>query len=344
MNRCPNCAAQNRVGAKFCTSCGFRLPADEAAPATETANRNPFSTTGAPSWGSNVSTATDTNTSAGNDSENGSYASWTTDEPEPAPKSDGPGASWDASPPTDTAVPVSNEMIASLITDEPAASEPEAYVADDTTSNNGWSSIGTGANETNAADEPLMEHTDDQPAEDNEQPAGDEYMSDMSSDEQAAPPETQPQEAAQEAEPIADIEPFSADDVMVTPPPASTAPTGQATSRQAAESAGIDGLLKLVRDLEYGLIELADTPRQKDDHANLGLLTGALHDLMSDDDLQALRNAISTAQDRPRDVDVMLDLVLRADAIATVISERDQLKSAIELALRDSGADSGDND
>src|SRR3954452_22884572 len=128
MNRCPNCAAQNRVGAKFCTSCGFRLPADEAAPATEAATRNPFSTTGTPSWGSNVGTATETNPSGGNDGDNGSYASWTTDEPQSTPKSDGPGASWDASPPADTAVPVSDEMIASLITEEPAASEPEAYI------------------------------------------------------------------------------------------------------------------------------------------------------------------------------------------------------------------------
>jgi hypothetical protein len=42
---------------------------------------------------------------------------------------------------------------------------------------------------------------------------------------------------------------------------------------------------------------------------------------------------VSNAQERPRDVDVMLDLVLRADAIAQVLTERDQLKSAIELSL-----------
>ena len=71
------------------------------------------------------------------------------------------------------------------------------------------------------------------------------------------------------------------------------------------------------------------------------LLTNALGDLQDEDELAPLRTAIASAQERPRDVDVMLDLVLRADAIAAVLTERDQLKAAIELAV--GGSQSADS-
>jgi hypothetical protein len=110
-----------------------------------------------------------------------------------------------------------------------------------------------------------------------------------------------------------------------------------------SEAPSIDRLLKLARELEYGLIELADAAPSPG-HVNLlasdstngfdtRLLTNALADLQDEDELGPLRDSIATAQDRPRDVDVMLDLVLRADAMASVLTERDQLKHAIELAL-----------
>jgi hypothetical protein len=99
-------------------------------------------------------------------------------------------------------------------------------------------------------------------------------------------------------------------------------------------SPSIDHLLKLVRDLEYGLVELADGPPVSGS-GDTRLLANALADLQDEDDLTPLRNAVATAQDRPRDVDVMLDLVLRADAIASLVTERDQLKSAISIFLED---------
>jgi hypothetical protein len=105
-----------------------------------------------------------------------------------------------------------------------------------------------------------------------------------------------------------------------------------------ASSPNIDHLLRIARELEYGLIELAEAEQQRSPE---GEATGSadspkfgavLAGLQSEDELQPLRTAIETARERPRDVDVMLDLVLRAEAIASVIDERDRLKAAIESA------------
>jgi hypothetical protein len=186
------------------------------------------------------------------DGQDSGFATWNT--PEVA---ETPGKSWDAPPPQNTAVPVNEEMIASLV------GEPEPPI-------------------------------------------------------ELAAPAPEPV-----AEPL-DIPTWAA------------APT--APQRQSSSGTSIDQLLKLVRDLEYGLVELADIPAPPEQSApeavsDPRLLENALDDLADEDELAPLRAAVASAQERPRDVDVMLDLVLRADAIAAVLTERDQLKAAIELAL-----------
>lgn len=264
MNRCPNCAAQNREGAKFCTSCGFRLPQD-AAPQTGY-DRSPFATT------SSVPPAEES-------------GGWLPEETPAASLEDaaesvdsaveietGPGLSWDSGPPKDTSIPVSDEMIASLVGESTA------------------------------------EEQQDQPIEFAD--AGDADLDTL----------------AAELEAVSVLEHAAAEQ------PASS------IAESDEETASIDRLLRLARDLEYGLIELADRGSAPVSFATTGLdsrlLESALRDLQSDDDLAPLRDSVATAQERPRDVDVMLDLVLRADAIASLLTERDQLKHAIELALR----------
>lgn len=44
-NRCPNCGNPTRPGARFCTSCGFRLPEQPAESPAPTVGRSPFATT-----------------------------------------------------------------------------------------------------------------------------------------------------------------------------------------------------------------------------------------------------------------------------------------------------------
>lgn len=238
MNRCPNCAAQNRDGAKFCTSCGFRLPVD--SPPLVTSDRSPFATTATPS-GPNITVPSPVSSEPanGDDSDNQEFATWGAESiDQPAP-----GKSWHADPPVDTAVPVSDEMIAALVgdTDLPTGTGEDAV----------WNS--------------------------------------------------------------------------------------ESMPTRTSGNVSVEALLRLARELEYGLIELAEAPDSRASApGNVNLLRNALGDLQDDDELSPLRAAISTAQERPRDVDVMLDLVLRADAIAALMTERDQLKSAIERYL-DSG-------
>ena len=254
MNRCPNCAAQNREGAKFCTSCGFRLPVTSIPPINS--ERSPFATTSTvPPHADQVAEEPKTPEAA----EETGFATWNTaTAPEPEAE-ETPGRSWDAPPPQNTAVPVNEDMIASLI------GEADTVGTDDV-----------------AADAGVAES---------------------------------------ELTPVATEHPTW---VQATPVPA---PAGES-------NISIDQLLKLARELEYGLMEFAESPVPSGSApGDARLLTSALSDLQNEDALATLRTAVANAQERPRDVDVMLDLVLRADAIAAVLTERDQLKSAIELSL-----------
>jgi hypothetical protein len=191
MNRCPNCAAQNREGAKFCTSCGFRLPAE--APVLATSDRSPFATTSSMPGQSEATPA----------AEPSSFETWNTE----TTAARGPGGSWEAEPLPNRAIPVDDDMLASL--------------------------VGS--------------------AESHESPGS--------------------------AEPA----PNTADWNLEAGPVSST-----------AASTSIEHLLKLARDLEYGLIELAEAPGAAEEGAvATGSLRGVLDALQDEDDLIALRSAVS---------------------------------------------------
>lgn len=273
MNRCPNCAALNRDGAKFCTSCGFRLPGDSSG--SPSGDRSPFATTSSVPSSDGQDETLDVAANEETVVEVSEPIEW------PAADETGPGLSWHSGPPKDTSVPVSDEMIASLVSDDDPAADGDVI------------ELGSPV--------VVVEDVFEAGVADSEVPAS--------------------------------TVPFDASEVDAP------SPVGPVT---------LDGLLRLARELEYGLVELAEAPSsssQSIETAPTGaidvrLLTGALEDLQSDDDLAPLRESIATAQERPRDVDVMLDLVLRADSIAALIAERDQLKHAIEIALGSPAADS----
>ena len=200
MNRCPNCAAQNRDGAKFCTSCGFRLPAE--TPVAQASDRSPFATTSTVPAYPGVSVEKSPN---GDSAEESGFATWGSD----SFAAQEPGKSWHAEPPVNTAVPVSDEMIASLVNevepDQPGGPDQSALVT---------------------ADAPL-------------------------------------DRSVEERQPVSHA------------------------------NSSIDDLLKLARELEYGLIELADSPQvatnATDVPGDVRLLHNSIADLQSEDDLVPLR-------------------------------------------------------
>jgi hypothetical protein len=205
-----------------------------------------------------------------------SFSTWGAQTEDESIELPGPGSSWNAGPPKDTAVPVSDEMIETLVGGFPGES-PEV----------------------------------------------------------GAPP-------------VEIDEPLGADDLnddVADSPRASFGQPAPDVRSTSGAQPNIDHLLQIARDLEYGLMELAETlPAESaatpsSSEVDATGLDGVIANLQSDDELMALRDAVETARQRPRDVDVMLDLVLRADAIAAVIDERDRLKAAIEAATRGSSPD-----
>jgi hypothetical protein len=284
MTRCTNCGAEIRPGAKFCTSCGFRVAASDA-PVTPA--RSPFATTSSTSWTETV------------------IAPPPPPEPPPAPASvveetvievedtrsqelemdenERPGPSWYAPVEASTTGPVSDEMVAAL--------DPDA----------------SSSSTDRERDEEVTYYPvdgDRVQGEDADVPAP-----------QATAPET-----PDEAPGIASAESGEVDATE----PDRTAEMPPVVSAPVRSLAGSDDPLGEARDLAarlQGLLEVA-AARSGGAAAQRVALTA------DEDEVQALRRVIQAAQERPRDVDVMLDLVLRADTIAAVLDDRAALLAA----------------
>ena len=133
MNRCPNCAAQNREGAKFCTSCGFKLPAAPETPMAPFSDRSPFATTSTvpPSMDRNGMVQAEDPDQVDDLTTVQSFSTWGAQTEDDSIELPGPALSWDAEPPKDTAVPVSDEMIETLVCGFPPESPEVGAPPDD---------------------------------------------------------------------------------------------------------------------------------------------------------------------------------------------------------------------
>jgi hypothetical protein len=120
---------------------------------------------------------------------------------------------------------------------------------------------------------------------------------------------------------------------------ASTAAAGTDSSSETADAAPIDTsqerAIQLLDELRGLIPSLAGTAGPIEGAAGevatdlAGLLENSEVDA---EKFQSLRAAVATAQARPRDVDIMLDLVARADVIAAMIAAHDRFASGIEAA------------
>lgn len=128
MDRCPNCGAPVRVGAKFCTTCGFRLPeaATDVPPVADVSSTGPAEADAAGRESMAVSPRTDESSDWLAAAASAWPASW---EPRPDPNPVSAAASVEAPPPSADEVPEADSTagggtIASVETDAAGLTEP----------------------------------------------------------------------------------------------------------------------------------------------------------------------------------------------------------------------------
>lgn len=350
MDRCPNCDAAVRPNAKFCTSCGFRLPTPEPAKQPDQW-RSPFATT------SNYE----------------HNQTWTAPAPAPSPTAPppipaAPEPAAEAAPDADAA-PVfagwpnfSNSAIPAdetALTDEPVQfAAPNDHPAPSETREPASAAlVDAHAEELNDI---ARQYDERHGKNGNNQPFA--WAAPLAPADESAPAAAFASTA--EPAPAADLAPAvesvpnlpeaaAASEAPVDEPaapidaePATPEPVGEAVAVDEPTEpipamsvqpvgGGVDRAFDLIDQLRALIPTLgAAAPTPNDARA---ILAAADVPVSDSDDLRALRGAIETANSRPRDIDVMLDLVSRAGVIREVLAERDRFAAAIQQALATTG-------
>lgn len=312
MTRCPNCGSAIRIGAKFCTSCGFRLTTDvPASSSTGGSSRSPFSTTSSPSW---------------------RVESPVVEEPSQV-------ASVERTVP-ESATSETEPTWTSVANNGDAASEPMISEAGET--NTAVSeSVSSGA-QVNANEEPGQSRY--APAtRDTTGPASDEVITSVvemetgeaQSDDLGAHDggDLVAAEFTQPADVASTTYGWNRDDHQIeavqepVAPPAMAPPVEASASVDSAPAAVESDPLAEARSLAARLTEVLATV-QTGAASEIGAPV-AVGTVADETDVESLRAVVKSAQERPRDVDVMLDLVLRVETIAAVIADRDVLLGAV---------------
>ena len=342
VDKCPNCGQPGRPGARFCTSCGFRLPERPVEPEPSPLSRSPFATTStvAASWwpssapsGAQLETAGETAPS--DPAEGGQDA---------APMSADAAASSDTqAAPSEESVPA--PTVASSETG-PLAAEPEtATESGEPAPFPAWPSF------------PTYGSSSSQPASTwDTAPAADAGQSSEPEDLAAAVDQLAgvPMSESPPVEP-SPVEPAIAEAALVEPPPviaeefeappwieppaAAAAPT-EAFGEAPAPVVPDDALARaqsLVDELKTLLPTLAGPApaAAPEDHSGLVQeLTQARADATAPQSrFDALMAVVETAKERPRDIDVMLDLSRHVEAIAALKDSYDRCLGAIDAAV-----------
>jgi hypothetical protein len=353
MDRCPNCDAAVRPNAKFCTSCGFRLPTPEPAKPSEPW-RSPFATTANyehnQTWTAPVAPPQPVEPSpepiAAAPAEPAPaqepapvFAGWPNfatstipaEQPTQAAAADVPEHDADAPAPSETREPASA-----------AVEEAHAQELDDLARQYDERHGKSGGNQPFAWAAPLAETAEAEPE---------------SQPESAAESESEPEPLASESTAMADSAVEAASEPVETEAVAASAPADTET-KAAGEPAEAEAEVeaadeptepipamaaRIAGDAAQRALDLLDELRSlipslgsAADSGSTdvrGILLDADVPMDDSDELEQLRAAIDTACNRPRDIDVMLDLVSRAGAIRDALAERDRFAAAIARAL-----------
>ena len=305
MTRCPNCGSAIRIGAKFCTSCGFRLTTDASASAPAAgSSRSPFATTSSPAWRADSAAV---------------------DEPGAAVAAQETVVAQEVAPAASTTVDV-EPVWTPAIHESSNVSEPVSAEVTTTITDESEPTVSEAEADANQQPGPSWYS----PAAPNTSgPVSDDMIASLGGSETT---ETRSVDAPGQNE----EDPFAA----LTPPAESVSTTYVWNSGEhqieavrepvaplAPAPAGIEGgPLAEARSLAARLTEVLAAVSEGGSTASR---PSAVSTVADEADVEALRSVVASAQERPRDVDVMLDLVLRAETIAAVIADRDQLLAAL---------------
>lgn len=326
MERCPNCGAPARPGAKFCTTCGYRLPA------TVPANDQPETTgqvasTAASSWPAPLprpdeaasydqSASSATEPAADTSTESGftipiTSSDDTTDEREldvTASETD-----------TETLTESVAETIIEASPDEASSTDSvvsSTWTAGSTSSGSTWgtaASSATEAGDASNATETVVEAVESDATVD---------QIDLASTTGTTVDAAVTEESVVVEEPASQYEGWSVSTVETLAPPSADHGTNVARA-----TALLDELRLLLPALNHGDANPAGERIASELEAALAA-NGE-----SGDDRQALRAALTEARDNPRDIQTILGVAQQADAAITLLDDYDRLASAVRHAV-----------
>jgi hypothetical protein len=260
MERCPNCGAPARPGAKFCTTCGSRLP---DAPAAESGAERP--TVAAAGW---------------------------------------------AAPP-EAEPPAAAETTATTGGESAGTAGETAGTAADQVLSTTWPADGPQSRPSTWAEEAVAQAETPAPTE---------------PDTAETPVESAPAAADQTWEEMTAI--FLPEPAAETPPIIGIMPGGAAEAQQRAIA-----LLDELRGLLPAVVGAAPAgrPGAIADQLEAAIAAGSAEEAA---ELAELRAALVATRDRPRDIDTVLDLSRRVDAIVALLDAYDRSIAAINEAVR----------
>lgn len=320
MTRCPNCGSAIRIGAKFCTSCGFRLTVDEPVMASPVApSRSPFATTSSSAWSAEPTVAQPA-VRATSDGSPDQAEHTEVVEVEPA---------W-------TKAEDDDEAESELVDADAAEAETDDEPIDS----------GTEQSENNQASATSLFAPAPQ---DRSGPINNEMNAPLESDqpdqlhadigEDSGDVAVVPDEGANESMPGG----RSTHDGIVSTRVVTADPGYSIESGASIPASAAGDPLDEARMLAARLSEvLAAVQTGGGSAPSTGPVVSGIAD---ESDVESLRSVVKSAQARPRDVDVMLDLVLRADTIDAVLADRDLLLAALrgdETAVEESWSSDDD--
>jgi len=362
MERCSNCGAAARPGAKFCTTCGYRLqsdtPSESAAPASDPMAAEPAGATAvveAEASASATETGWPPSPVSSATAPDPAATARSSDDPIPLDAGDD-GISETAEtgsrePATDAAPSPDDADSETAITGEPAASGEEPTEASDQAGAGadevissswpppespswgaGWDSTVTASDDdptggetgTDTANEPVSEATEaSSPAWWSEASASDETATEVVIETEA----TGDFEAADAA---------ATGDTATTASWSSTGTDGESATDVSEVQSGDDLTARahtLIDELRALLPKLAVGSGR-----DLSIIADELEIALADDAANAdgrsgLRDALETAREHPRSIDSVLALSGRVEEIIALLDRQDRLVDAVRQAV-----------